>query len=87
MKIVYKYKMPDPGKMQELDLPNGFITRHIAITDEGIMMWAEVDPDWFTREVEFITVGTGWSISDKYVYVGTVIQSGFVWHTFYRIIE
>lgn len=90
MKTIYKYEIKDTD--YKLSLPKGFDilcakSQIDKYGDEGIFLWALVDPDVEDMEVVNIKVlGTGMNIDDsiKLSYIDTVmINNGkYVFHVF-----
>lgn len=91
MQTIFKYELqPEPVV---LDLPEGYIVRHVASPDIGpakersLFMWVQLDTEApKIKQVGFTVVGTGqWIDPDPAVeYVGTALMGGgvLVWHVF-----
>lgn len=85
MKTVYKYIMPSPGTSVEIEIPHGAVFGKVEMFNGNICLWAEVCTGQHSNTTfEFTTAGTGWSVGDDFVLIGTVIDGPFVWHVFMR---
>lgn len=77
---IWKFWMPSPGSRIAHDVPQDFNPRHVAIQAGSIYLWADVDPDAPLTPRMFSTVGTGQPFPADSVYLGTVMDEGWVWH-------
>lgn len=84
MKTVYKYKLPTRKSL--VVLPKDAKVLHAGCQQQGICLWAEVDPEIVgTEERLFIAYGTGdmTDISPEYrIYLNTVFIGHLVWHVY-----
>jgi hypothetical protein len=84
-------EMPDVLKFRHVApiaasgyLPNSS-TWEERVRSERINVWAEVDACSELRKKKFYVVGTGHSLPEVGIFVGTaVMPSGLVWHVFWE---
>jgi hypothetical protein len=50
--------------------------------DGLLCLWAEVDTEAETEDVELLVRGTGHPVPDDAEFLGTAMDSPFVWHLF-----
>lgn len=56
---------------------------HVAVQDEKICIWSQVDLEAEEREIQFFVVGTGHPLPlDADTYIGTAHDGAFVWHIY-----
>jgi hypothetical protein len=85
-KVVYKYG-PLFVCEQQILLPIDKKILHVGEEQDQIYFWAEVDLFNPTETRTFTIIGTGWAVPPDHDYRGTVVlQSGFVWHLYERIV-
>ena len=84
-KIIYKYKLK-VRDVQTIELPKDYQILCVGIQDEQPHMWVLIDDNKPLEEVEFHTLGTGYSIPDdvEREYVSTYQMHGgsLVFHLF-----
>lgn len=86
MKTIFKY--PVMAGHNKIDLP--YRAEFLNFGTDGsdrICMWFLVDKDEVIYQPKvFVVVGTGWPLEDDNFfegnYLGTALQSDFVWHLF-----
>ena len=81
MRVVYQYKYKD-----DLELPKGYIIRHVGLRQDVLTVWAEVDPlekELINTHLQLLPTGVTASPNMLKTYIGTVHQEHFVWH-FYQ---
>ncbi len=90
---VWKFSCPLQGRFS-LSLPAGAVPLSVGVQqlspmgDEGLVLWALVDPDEEARETRWFAVcGTGHPTAppDAAGFIGTAQMAilGLVWHIFY----
>ena len=87
---VFKYRLMGVGIDSVVEMPEG--SRIICVDIQGLIitLWALVDPIAQIEKRIFVTIGTGGTVPDRGVYIGTCFQrtptsmfpNGFVWHIF-----
>lgn len=83
MTTIYEYPMST--ETSKISMPKGAQVLHVAMSGNVPMIWALVDEDAPMEERDFQTVGTGWPMTErvrKSPYIGTIMDSPFVWHIF-----
>lgn len=83
---IYKYHLPDPRKLNKIEMPLGAIPFSVGIQEGEIMLWAMVDIEQKLSERYFFICATGQDVQRGSRFIGTV-QVGhpvmeFVWHIF-----
>ena len=88
-KVVYKHPLPNPGDSSRYYLRLGFQSVHVGLQEGMPTHWFEINPNQRAlSEIEFICVGTGWTIeNDTFWHLGTIIKDEFVWHYYARFIN
>ena len=82
-KKIFKYPLePSPASTQPLDLPAGAEVLHVGEQYMGIQLWAKVDPNAEPETRFFRIYGTGQTLPDDAVHLGTVQMNPFIWHVF-----
>ena len=92
IKTVYKYPLLVANISGEFDVlstkvPASHRIVHLGLDPVGqTCIWCEVDPDAAPdTELDFIRVGTGWTIDlDIFEYVNTIFQDIYVWHFYVK---
>lgn len=71
---------------RELNLPRGFVARHVADQLGTTTLWAEVDPAAPIEHYLAEKVGTGRAVPPGGLYLGTILEAHgqYVWH-FYAV--
>lgn len=88
---IWKYPLPldllDPDDAIVHQIPEGAETLTVGVDPAGLglAIWLAVDPDAPHEDRRFRIAGTGWEIDRSpfevaALYVGSVIDHGFVWH-------
>lgn len=80
MKKVWKFSI-DLDDHVTIDMPGGAELLHVGLQD-GIKIWALVDPHQPLEKRRFRVAGTGHPIDVDVDPVGTVMDGRFVWHIF-----
>ena len=85
MRTIYKYPLPVEDESVIL-LPGQPKLLHVGEQHNGLVVWAEVEPEGSVRPHHFAVRGTGHPLSGREgVYLGTVqMKSGLVWHVYHR---
>lgn len=80
MKAVFKYPLTD----KEIQMPKGAIVRHVALQNDRICIWVEVDTDYASEGRIFEVYGTGHPIQHiDSIYLGTIqTKFGEVYHVY-----
>ena len=81
MRVIYQYKYKD-----DLELPKGYIIRHIGLRRNVITVWAEVDPyerDLIDTHLQLVPTGIMFEADEFGEYIVTFHQGQFIWH-FYQ---
>lgn len=84
-RAIYKYSVRVSDGWQAVAMPGEARILHVACQEDAwaVQVWAEVD---ITSQVNTIThlqvFGTGQSIPDGAVYVGSTMAGAFVWHVY-----
>lgn len=84
MKRIYKYPLA-VTEMQSVDMPHSATILTVKWTPDGLMLWAEVNPQLGKEPHYFYIYGTGHrqGASRQQWYIGTVIDPmGLVWHVY-----
>ena len=83
MKTIWKYPLELKG-LQNISIPEGAEILHCAIQNDGIFLWALVDPSLplQRREIEMIGTGNEVSEDEERKYISTIIDGALVWHIF-----
>lgn len=83
MRHIWKYPIPNEHS-SKVTMPTGATILRCALQAEnGLCIWALVDPEAPPQERYFKVYGTGHAIRrDDAVYIGTVDAPPFVWHLF-----
>jgi len=87
---IFKYPIPDIGKVVEIELPEGYAICDINQQGGDLFLWAMVDTHAPLETIKFVVHGTGWKIDDaeNLFFLQTVhMPSGLVWHVFTVIEE
>ena len=88
MKTIFKYPIETKDR-QLLTIPKDFQILRVANQFNKIVIWALIDTEVETEEIEIEVHGTGNPIFDsqstKRVYLGTALCDPFVWHVFHRL--
>jgi len=81
--VVQKFELP-LGRNVTVDLPMGSRLLHVGIQEEGLFIWAFVDPERPKEPRSFTVIRTGDPISWQAAtfHIGTVICNAWVWHVF-----
>jgi hypothetical protein len=86
MRSIFKYQLHVGGVTHQI--PAASSVRYLGRDPSGEpCAWVELDPDNTTDRVtkEFTVFGTGHLIPDDAgEYVGTFVESPFVWHVYWR---
>lgn len=83
---IFKYKLignsiADSQYIQDIEMPICPKIIKVDLQDEEIYMWAEVVPEAPKKAYRIYCIGTGHGeVPEDGDYIGTVDQSGFVWH-------
>ncbi len=77
---IFKY----PVIKEAVDLPRDAEILSVGVQDQGVFLWALVDPDAVMEEKRFYVYGTGHEVEDRQLkkFIGTIFQGQFVWHVF-----
>jgi hypothetical protein len=93
MKTVYKYPLPEnsigpvafygPFKLQ---MPRGAKPLLVAVQNDNVCLWAEVEVDQPVISTELYLVGTGKECPAGvgWEHVGSYQRDSFVWHVYMR---
>lgn len=85
MKTIYKYTLQRIDE-QQIMIPEGSVILSVMMQNQQICVWAEVDTDYPEIPCTFWVVGTGNPMpidcDQNGDYLGSVIDSQFVWHIF-----
>ena len=82
---IFKYVIPDIGKVVSIKIPKIFSICEAAQQDGSLCLWAIVDIHCPLVEQKFMVVGTGWQIHEieNMKFIKTVhMPNGLVWHVF-----
>lgn len=81
---IWKYSLHTGIKQQCLDVPQIAIPRHLGMQGGMVALWAQVDPEGQTSQVEVVCVATGEPVPEGYSYLGTIqFPNGLVFHYFW----
>ena len=81
MKTIYKYPIATTHTIH-IDMPKGSIPVLIALQENYMNLWMEVD---MSAEIEtrvFGIYGTGHPIKDNDTHIASLIDGQFVWHLY-----
>jgi hypothetical protein len=81
MRTIYKYLIPLDDLTIVHAMPTGAIIRCVA-WQRCPCLWIEVQTDAPQVGRKFRVFGTGHTIPDGWVYIGTAFDGGFVWHVY-----
>ena len=84
MKVVYKYQLKIADQQNVL-MPRGPKILSAGLDGmDRVCVWALVDTDKPTHVRSIRVAGTGYELEDAemWTFVGSVMQSRFVWHVF-----
>lgn len=82
MKTVYKYPVPRRSKKFSIMLPIGWKFLRVHFQGEQLQLWAEVNPEVVTKQVDFEVFGTGHEIPMSANWLATYDDGPFVFHLF-----
>jgi len=84
MKTIWKYQIHLGKGNGKFDIPKGGKIVHVACPQHLILnFWVEVETTNNILELRHFTVlGTGHPIPDGAKYVGTAVDTNFVWHLY-----
>jgi hypothetical protein len=86
MITVFKYPLPTWHGPQEHELPEGAKILCVGPQRAFTYLWAEVDTEKPLEVRRFHLVGTGGELpAGRLTYIGTSIESVFVWHVYEEI--
>ncbi len=92
-RVIYKYEIPLKDETV-LTLPHIHWPLSVGLDAEGhLCMWAEVETDQSPSDLAYRkvkVVGTGHAgVPDdtEYYFLGTVLQTPYVWHIYLEILE
>lgn len=87
MRAVWKYQLTVGP--QEVRMPAGAEVVHVAEQEGVVTLWAIVDPrpgEEAVRRFHVIGTGTAWGAGDDNLhYLGSCMDSPFVWHVFEEV--
>ena len=87
MKVVYKYQLNTSGRT-ELDLPKNAEPIRVDVQNNGLFLWAIVEPQKQATRRVIEVFGTGHQMPDAYrIYINTffVKEGEYVFHAFETI--
>lgn len=83
MRAIWKYEIEEEGETR-LRVPFGAEVISCGLdAKDNMCVWAIVDPDAQYEEIiSILAWGTGWPLTFKGKFVGTVTKASYVWHVF-----
>ncbi len=82
---IYKYHLPLQRKIT-LKVPVTSYEKKVAIVNDELWIWMQVDPESPLIDKHFQIIATGQEVpGPKSLYIDTVFQREFVWHVFVDI--
>ena len=83
MKTIYKYQVTPTDPRLEIELPGSAKVVFVGSQLVGVVnFWVELDPEVVKHKRIFVLHGTGHDIPDNHDYIGSVLDSPFVWHLY-----
>jgi hypothetical protein len=81
--VIHKYRLPFKSELAEVVEVTVRVGKllHLAIQHDDVHVWAAVDPARPEVAARFRLVGTGSPVDPSW-HLGTVLDSGYVWHIF-----
>lgn len=80
MRTIWKFPL---GVSTVLDLPLGSVPRYVAMQDDTLTLWVDLDPRIEQTELrDFLVLGTGHKIPPGAQYIATCQDGSFVWHVY-----
>lgn len=81
--VIHKYELHAGETV--LQLPEAADPVHLAIQHGKLCLWAMLDPLATRVSRRFLVCATGEAIPSSTSYLGTVLESVYVWHVFERV--
>ena len=82
MKVVHKFELQS-GFSNGVQLPIGATVVHFGSQEDTHYIWVELDPAVTVMEMRvFALFGTGFTICDNMIYIGTTQVPPYVWHCY-----
>lgn len=82
-RTIRKYLLLPTQLPQNIVTKKGAILRYMQAEGESLCLWMEIDEIEIKEESRMVTVvGTGWSIPDDGLYLGTSTIGNCVWHVY-----
>ena len=84
MRTIFKYTVGWSGTWQIVDLPRAADIIHVAIQNDLVTFWAEVDTEQPLEAREFAVFETGANLDHErgVTHRGTILEGSFVWHLY-----
>jgi hypothetical protein len=84
MKKIWKYKIHVKEEEKTFDMPYGSVILHVGSQFQNqVTLWVQFSEDMGHKSTRtFRIFGTGHSIPDNYIYVGTADDKPFMWHVY-----
>lgn len=84
MKTIYKYQVTPTDPRLEIELPGSAKVVFVGSQLVGVVnFWVELTISHRTKHKRiFVLHGTGHDIPDNHDYIGSVLDSPFVWHLY-----
>lgn len=84
-RVMWKFTLEATDGWQYVEMPEEAVIRHTAMQGALMAFWAEARVPTRIGAVSrvkraFIVTGTGHSVPEDVVHVGTVLDGAFVWH-------
>ena len=84
MKTVLKYEI-ELADHVGIYMPIGAKYLHVGVQNHGVMLWAEVDSEAYTKLKYFYLRGTGDQIPEDVKHIGSVQDEDYIWHLYEKV--
>ena len=82
MRTIWKFALEVTGVPQVFDVPRGAKVVRVAEQNGKVAMWVDVDTKRPVDERTYQIFGTGHTVPEDAIYMGSADMKPFVWHVF-----